>query len=441
MWFKKKSENKEQDYFSADWMKRWKENINNSEKYKYLGKNWNAPIIFKMKSSTSNTWKEENIVGIYLNLKYGKCEEIRYAKSEDEDIVDIIISADEKTWVRLIEKEGDPTKLIMLGRITLEKGSLVLLSTQRKATTELIKSAPQVSGQKREHSLEDNKTTKIKNQRDSFKTTREGLDHDSFPMKLFQKAKQFGTWNPTDIDLSTDKKQWQTLTDDEKEIIYHLWSLFVAGEEAVTTDLLPLIKVISSEGRLEEEIFLTSFLWEEAKHVEFFSTYNQRVFKGIKNAEKYHKPLYKIIFYEKLPYALSVLDNDPSPANLLKASITYNMIVEGTLAETGYAAFYNMLEERNLLPGLRQGINKLKQDESRHIAYGLFLINRILQENPELNEVAVEELTTLLDDATNIIQEIFEPYEEIPFNLEKEWFLNYAIKQFQMRVNKLGLNV
>jgi len=117
------------------------------------------------------------------------------------------------------------------------------------------------------------------------------------------------------------------------------------------------------------------------------------------------------------------------------------MIVEGTLAETGYAAFYNMLEEQDLLPGLREGINKLKQDESRHIAFGLYLIQRILNENPNLMEIAENELTTLLDDATNIIHEIFEPYETIPFNLEKEWFLNYAIKQFQMRVEKLGLSM
>ncbi|MFO8241099.1 MAG: hypothetical protein R6T90_08880, partial [Dissulfuribacterales bacterium] len=76
------------------------------------------------------------------------------------------------------------------------------------------------------------------------------------------------------------------------------------------------------------------------------------------------------------------------------------MIVEGTLAETGYAAFYNMLEKEDLLPGLREGITKLKMDESRHIAYGLFLINRILDENPKLKHYAEEELTTLLNDAT-----------------------------------------
>ena len=441
MWFNKKSKEKESGYFSKEWLTQWKENINNSENYRQQGKGWNAPIILKITSPTLSSLKEQDETGIFLDLKYGKCEEIRYSKPEDEIKSDVILKANEAAWIRLIEKDRDPTKLIMLGKISMEKGSLVLLSIQRKAAIELIKAAPILANNHIVNNTQKSEDNVVRKNRKSFKTTRKGIDHDSFPMRLFQKAKQFGIWNPSDIDLSTDIEQWSGLNKEEKEIILHLTSLFIAGEEAVTSDLLPLIKVISNDGRLEEEIYLTSFLWEEAKHVEFFSNYQQKVFKGIANAERFHGPFYKTIFYEKLPDALSTLDNDPSPANQLKASITYNMIVEGTLAETGYAAFYNMLEDRDLMPGLREGLNKLKQDESRHIAYGLYLINRILDENPQLKETAEDLLTTLLNDATNIIHEIFEPYDVIPFNLEKEWFLNYAIKQFQMRIDKLGISV
>ena len=54
----------------------------------------------------------------------------------------------------------------------------------------------------------------------------------------------------------------------------HLTSLFQAGEEAVTLDLLPLIRAIAQEGRIEEEMYLTTFLWEEAKHVDFSIAYS-----------------------------------------------------------------------------------------------------------------------------------------------------------------------
>ncbi|MGA9174848.1 MAG: ribonucleotide-diphosphate reductase, partial [Thermoactinomyces sp.] len=71
-------------------------------------------------------------------------------------------------------------------------------------------------------------------------------------MRLYHKAKKFGIWDPRDIDFTQDQEDWKTANDDEKEAILRLCSLFQAGEEAVTRDLLPLIRVISLEGRLEE---------------------------------------------------------------------------------------------------------------------------------------------------------------------------------------------
>jgi ribonucleoside-diphosphate reductase beta chain len=158
------------------------------------------------------------------------------------------------------------------------------------------------------------------------------------------------------------------------------------------------------------------------------------------NLESYHGPMYRILFYEKLPNALNALWTDSSPAAQLKASATYNMIVEGTLAETGYEAYFNMLEERDLLPGLREGITYLKRDESRHIAFALHFLGRLLAEHPSLTGYLEEELGILLGDATNIVHEIFDRYgDEVPFGLNREWFLNYAVKQFQNRIQKLGL--
>ena len=60
-------------------------------------------------------------------------------------------------------------------------------------------------------------------------------------MRLWHKAKKFGIWNPAEIDFSEDAKQWQNLTDLEREVLMHLATLFQAGEESVTLDLLPLI--------------------------------------------------------------------------------------------------------------------------------------------------------------------------------------------------------
>ena len=439
MWFNREKEKNKTNYFSKEWIDAWYEAINNSKKYKEAGKTWNAPLILKIYPAPPSL-QENDAIGIYMKLSYGECLEMRYATEDDVPSVDIILTADSSTWIEMIEKRKDPTMAMMKSRIKVEKGSLITLSTQRKAATALLRTAPTMYDGRPVPSEKISKTeTKSDPAHTSFVTTSRGLNLNSYPMKLFQKAKQFGIWDPAGIDLSKDKQQWETFTYEEKRILSHLCGLFMAGEEAVTLDLLPLIQVIAKEGRIEEEIFLTSFLWEEAKHTEFFSRYVQTVMTENPDFEQFHKPMYKILFYEKLPRALNALSSDSSPKAQLKASATYNMIVEGTLAETGYEAFSKMLTENDLLPGMQEGINKLKQDESRHIAYALFLINRLLNENPGHGEDLELLLEELLYDATNIIQEIFSQYEVVPFGLKEDWFLEHAIKQFQNRIAKLNL--
>ena len=107
-------------------------------------------------------------------------------------------------------------------------------------------------------------------------TSSRGLRQDILPMRLYHKAKKLGVWDPQSIDFSQDILDWQRLKDTEKETLLQLTTLFQAGEECVTLDLLPLVMVIAQEGRLEEEMYLTTFLWEEAKHTEFFRRFLER---------------------------------------------------------------------------------------------------------------------------------------------------------------------
>jgi len=271
----------------------------------------------------------------------------------------------------------------------------------------------------------------------SFATTTRGLDRSLPPMRLYEKAKKLGIWNPSDIDFSKDKSDWAKFTDEEKDLIWLLLALFVAGEEAVTLDLLPLIEVIAREGRIEEEMFLTTFLFEEAKHTDFFRRFLDDVCEAPVELSHYHTDNYKQIFYHALPEALLGLKSDPSPAAQIRASVTYNMVVEGVLAETGYHAFFTMLERNDLLPGLRKGISLLKQDESRHIAYGVYLLSRLVAENPGEWDNLETHMNTLLPLAIGVIGDAFARYEVVPFGLVEDDFITYAMDQFSRRFERL----
>ena len=271
-----------------------------------------------------------------------------------------------------------------------------------------------------------------------FVTTTRGLNRNTPPMRLFEKAKKLGIWNPSDIDFSQDKHDWQNLADEEKELVLRLTSLFVAGEEAVTLDLLPLMMAVARENRTEEEIYLTSFLWEEAKHVDFFQRYLNEVLQiSGEDLAHFHSPNYSYIFYEALPQALNRLMNDPSAEAQIIASVTYNMVVEGVLAETGYHAYFTMFKNNGIMPGNLEGIQKLKQDESRHIAYGIFLISRLVAEHPDLWDSAEAKMNELLMPAIGVINEIFALYDPVPFGLNIDEFINFAMMQFQKRMNRI----
>lgn len=270
-----------------------------------------------------------------------------------------------------------------------------------------------------------------------FTTTTRGLRRESPSMRLYEKAKRLGIWNPTDIDLTLDRAHWGTLTADEQDILLRLTAMFQAGEEAVTLDLLPLIMTIATEGRVEEELYLTTFLFEEAKHTDFFARFLSEVTGHKGDLGRYHTDSYREIFYRQLPGALSVLRDDPSPVAQVRAAVTYNMIVEGMLAETGYHAYFTVLEQRDLMPGTRRGITLLKQDESRHIAYGIYLLSRLIAADGSLWDVLEARMNELLPAALGVIGDVFGAYNPVPFGLVEEDFTDYALAQFQKRVNRL----
>lgn len=436
MWFKKRQTPSTTNLlFSSDWIKEWKHNLDESHDFRTKSAKWSQKIVLKS-DPPSPAFDQGNATGILIDLKYGEIVSMRYSTRTDHDQADLIISSDPETWSRMLRQKKDPTMLIMSKKLKLEKGSLVLLSIQKKSILSLIEQIPGFESKRNDHHIKSAASEPVDKKR-SYKTTEKGLDFESFPMKLFQKAKKFGIWDPAHIDYTKDRQDWMNLSKEEHEIILHLTSLFLAGEEAVTKDLMPLMKTLSDEGRVEEEIYLTSFLWEEAKHTEFFSICMQQVFQTEEDLNRFHGPFYKTIFYQKLPNALNALEHDRSPRTQLRASATYNLIVEGTLAETGYTAFGKMLTENDIMPGIQTGIEKLKQDESRHIAFGIYLIKRLLDKYPDERDDFENELEELLTDSTNMIHEIFEPYEDPPFGLQKEWFLNHAIKQFQRRLESI----
>lgn len=264
------------------------------------------------------------------------------------------------------------------------------------------------------------------------------LDPDSFPMRLYEKAKRLGVWNPSEIDFSQDRADWEAMDDERRVAILRLTARFLGGEEAVTIDLLPLVLAIARQRRLEEEVFLTTFLFEEAKHTDFFSRWVREV-AGSPRLPRAPGPSVQL-FDVELPGAMNVLLEDQSSKAIARASVTYNMVIEGVLAETGYHSYHRSLAINGLMPGLCAGLVNIKRDESRHIAYGVYLLSRLVAEDASVWDVIEARMGELRPLADAIIRSGYEAYPDgvSPFGLRGDEFREYAANQFRKRYERIA---
>lgn len=268
-----------------------------------------------------------------------------------------------------------------------------------------------------------------------YDTMEQGIHWDVHPMRLYRKAQRYA-WDPWEIDIEQDRPDWEALDGPEYRAVATLTSQFLAGEEAVTLDILPLLNAVHDEGRTEETLFLTTFLADEAKHTAFFSRYFDEVVEAQRDLDEYLTPAYQEVFGEILPENLNALREDRSPEAITRASVTYNLFIEGVLAETGYWSYERTLTEDDLLPGLREAIGHVQRDESRHIAYGIFLLSRMIAEH-DVWDVVEETANELFQYVPEIVQENWQLYEESPFSMEPEEVVEYATQEFENRMERV----
>jgi ribonucleoside-diphosphate reductase beta chain len=266
-----------------------------------------------------------------------------------------------------------------------------------------------------------------------------GLNWDSLPLRLFAGGNA-KPWNPDDIDFSHDRADWESLTDCERRFATSLCAQFVAGEEAVTEDIQPFITAMRAEGRLGDEMYLTQFAFEEAKHTQAFRAWLDAV--GI--TDDLHPyldelPSYQQVFDTYLPESLNALVADPSPAAQIRASATYNHVVEGMMALTGYYAWQRICTQRGILPGMRELIGHISGDERRHMAWGTFTCRRHVAADDANWSVFEDQMTELIPLAVGLTEETFALYgDDVPFGFDGNDFRDYSSNRGMRRLGAIS---
>jgi ribonucleoside-diphosphate reductase beta chain len=265
-----------------------------------------------------------------------------------------------------------------------------------------------------------------------------GFNWQSVPLKLFSGGNA-KFWDPADIDFSRDRADWDGLSELEREWAARLCAQFIAGEEAVTQDIQPFMAAMRAEGRLGDEMYLTQFAFEEAKHTQAFRLWLDAV--GLTGDLQHFLddlPSYRQIFYEELPASLDALSVDPSPAAQVRASATYNHVIEGMMALTGYYAWQRICVGREILPGMQELVRRIGDDERRHMAWGTFTCRRHVAADDANWSVFETRMGELIPLALRNNEDAFALYDEIPFNLTMDEFMVYASDKGTRRLGTIS---
>ncbi|WP_255149931.1 ribonucleotide-diphosphate reductase subunit beta [Halorarius halobius] len=220
-------------------------------------------------------------------------------------------------------------------------------------------------------------------------------------------------WDPAEIDLSGDAAGLVELDDDQFDGFRAGIAKFGAGEEAVTEDLAPLAVVLDEP---EEEMFLTTQLYEEAKHTDFFDRYWREVIhpaedeRGVERSSPHADEWFDddyVELFDRMADAMDRLLVEDTPETRAEALCHYHLTIEGILAQTAYyglqTTYSDRTDETPNLDGLCAGMDLIRRDEGRHVGFGMLKLKQLVREegvDPQLLHDTVNELVPLVNGIT-----------------------------------------
>jgi hypothetical protein len=210
-----------------------------------------------------------------------------------------------------------------------------------------------------------------------------------------------GNWRATEIDFTEDRRQWhEELTAFERRAALWNYALFFWGEDAVTDGLSPYIDAAPAE---EQKYFLATQQVDEARHAVFFNRFmhevcdigNGTVAAGLESIRPQLTWGFRMVF-DRLERMAAELRADPSPPRLSAAITLYHIVIEAMLAQPGQHFITSYLHDRDILPGFRAGMDRIAQDEQRHIAFGVKLLSDVAAGDPECRNAVAALLREVL---------------------------------------------
>lgn len=262
--------------------------------------------------------------------------------------------------------------------------------------------------------------------------------------KLYRQWEK-SNWSATSIDFSIDAEHWTGKLDDhERDALLWNYALFLVGEEAVARTLTP---VLDAAPGFPESLFLTTQIVDEARHHVFFDRFLREVAgigedtaSTLAGVERYLTWGFVQVFAE-LDRVTERLRRKPGDRALLASSVAlYHVVIEGMLAIAGQHFIQRYLDERQILPGFRAGIDNVSRDESRHVAFGVRLLGELVRSSDDCRAAAIEMWDRVLPWSAGVFipPNMDRSYTE-SFGFTLEEIFAFALRSFETKVGRVGI--
>src|SRR3954447_12616242 len=228
------------------------------------------------------------------------------------------------------------------------------------------------------------------------------------PQTLYRRWED-SQWSPFAVDLTTDAEQWQNLGDADRDLILYVLSSLMVAEERITTKFSGLV---GAHGTEEEATFLATQQVDEARHMQFYARFQDEVIAEpaaigahVERARQQVSEAFRQIFDVALVEAHEALVAAPADLTAKVRFVTiYHLILEATLGLTSFKFIIDYLSGQGLLPGFVEGYSKIHDDETRHIAYGVWFLRETVRDRPEQADTVRATLRELLPNAAATLE-------------------------------------
>ena len=122
------------DAFSNEWAQQFKDEINRSTVYRQAARGWRWTVGLVVEAEPNRNFPESR--GIVMDLVEGEARDIKVGNADEARACDFVITAPYSRWKQVMQKELDPTKGMMQGKLKL-KGDLPTIVRYTRASQEM----------------------------------------------------------------------------------------------------------------------------------------------------------------------------------------------------------------------------------------------------------------------------------------------------------------